>query len=300
MVNSQQAVDKGRKMKICWFNEDRLGVANDGIVTDVTDALRALPMPSYPNRFGDLVVANLDTLCAAIDALPDNRTKHRVDEITLLSPVANPGKIIGVPVNYQKHVDEALADVATFSGRETGSVLEQGFFLKAGSSLIGCGQAVQITMPERLTHHEIELAVVIGKKVRGVSEVDALSCIAGYCIGLDMTVRGPEDRSLRKSLDTYTVLGPWLVTADEIASPQQLGLRLQVNGNNRQVANTAEMLVGIAEQIAWVSQFYTLEPGDVIMTGTCEGVGPVVPGDIMQAKIEMIGSMRVAVIGNAG
>ena len=112
-----------------------------------------------------------------------------------------------------------------------------------------------------------------------------------------MTVRGPEDRSLRKSLDTYSVLGPWLVTADEIPTPQSLNLRLLVNGETRQLANTAEMILHIAEQIEWASRFYTLYPGDIIMTGTCEGVGPVVPGDAMRAEIEGIGAMDVRVVG---
>ncbi|CAM5489913.1 fumarylacetoacetate hydrolase family protein [Eoetvoesiella caeni] len=286
-------------MKLCWFNENKLGVVDDGLVFDVSAALQSLPAPRYPASPGDLAIANLDTLRSAIDkALPTARS-HPLGAVRLLSPVANPGKIIGVPVNYQKHVEEAAADVATFTARQTGSVLEQGFFLKAGSSLIGCGQAVHIAMPERLTHHEIELAAIIGKKAKNVSESEALSCIAGYSIALDMTVRGAEDRSLRKSLDTYSVLGPWLVTADEIADPQTLSLRLRVNGKDRQVANTSEMILYIAEQVAWASRFYTLEPGDIIMTGTCEGVGPIIPGDIMQADIESIGSMDVRVIGEA-
>ncbi|MNV99286.1 Ureidoglycolate lyase [compost metagenome] len=110
-----------------------------------------------------------------------------------------------------------------------------------------------------------------------------------------MTVRGSEDRSFRKSIDTYSVLGPWLTTADEIANPQSLALNLSVNGQSRQQSNTGHMIMGIVQQIAWASTFYTLLPGDVIMTGTCEGVGPVQPGDVIQATIEGLGSMRVEV-----
>lgn len=286
-------------MKICWFNNDLLGVVEQDRVYDVSVALQALPAPSYPNRSGDLVMAHLDLLRDAIQQALPTAQSYAVDSVQFLSPVANPGKIIGVPVNYQKHVEEAAADLATFTQRETGSVLEQGFFLKAASSLIGCSQTINISMPERLTHHEIELGLVIGKTAKNVTEEDALSYVAGYAIALDMTVRGAEDRSLRKSLDTYSVLGPWLVTADEIANPQQLDLRLQVNGQDRQVANTAEMIVYITEQIAWASKFYTLEPGDIIMTGTCEGVGPVVAGDVIRAEIEAIGTMEVRVLNEA-
>lgn len=283
-------------MKICWFNEHRLGVVANDRVYDVTDALKVLPAPSYPQVTGDLVIAHLNVLRPEIERLQATASSLNINEVRLLSPVAQPGKIIGVPVNYQAHVEEAQRDAHIFTTRYTGGVKEQGLFLKANSSLIGCSQAVQISMPERLTHHEIELAAVIGKKVSRVSQAEALDCIAGYSIALDMTVRGPEDRSLRKSLDTYSVLGPWLVTADEIADPQKLDLRLTVNGEVRQITNAAQMIMYIAEQIEWASSYYTLYPGDVIMTGTCEGVGPVVPGDVMHASISSIGDMQVRVV----
>lgn len=287
-------------MKICWFNEQRLGVVENGLVHDVTEALNALPAPSYPLFGGDLLIAHLPQLRAEIERLKGSAQTYSVDAVRFLSPVAQPGKIIGVPVNYQAHVEEAQRDAHIFTTRYTGGVKEQGLFLKASSSLIGCSQAVEITMPERLTHHEIELAAVIGKKVSRVSQAEALDCIAGYSIALDMTVRGPEDRSLRKSLDTYSVLGPWLVTADEIADPQKLDLRLTVNGEVRQITNAAQMIMYIAEQIEWASSYYTLYPGDVIMTGTCEGVGPVVPGDVMHASISSIGDMHVRVVAAGG
>jgi 2-keto-4-pentenoate hydratase/2-oxohepta-3-ene-1,7-dioic acid hydratase in catechol pathway len=128
-----------------------------------------------------------------------------------------------------------------------------------------------------------------------VSRDEALGHIAAYCIGLDMTVRGPEDRSLRKSVDSYTVLGPWMVTADEIADPANLDLSLTVNGEARQSSNTRELIFDIPKLISWASSFYTLMPGDVLLTGTPEGVGPVVPGDVIEATVEGIGAMKVAV-----
>ena len=149
-----------------------------------------------------------------------------------------------------------------------------GLFLKATSSVIGPSEAIMIRHPDRRTDHEIELAVVIGKKADRVECAPAFDYVAGYCIGLDITVRGPEERSLRKSIDTYTVLGPWLVTADELDDPSQLSLKLSVNGQVRQNANTRDLIIDVPGLIAFATRFYTLMPGDVLLTGTPEGGRP--------------------------
>lgn len=282
-------------MKICWYNQQQLGAVVDGKVYEVSAALEALPRAHYPAAPGDLLTAHLDTVRAAIERLLPNAASIPVAQARFLSPVANPGKIIGVPVNYADHVAEANADQATFTDRYKGDIRQQGLFLKAASSLVGPAAGVALRFPERLTHHELELGVVIGKTAANVSPAEALSYVAGYAIALDMTVRGPEDRSLRKSVDSYSVLGPWLVTADEIADAQKLDIRLSVNGAPRQQASTAQMIIGIAEQIAWASSYYTLYPGDIIMSGTCAGVGQVLPGDLIECDIEAVGAMTVAV-----
>jgi 2-keto-4-pentenoate hydratase/2-oxohepta-3-ene-1,7-dioic acid hydratase in catechol pathway len=161
--------------------------------------------------------------------------------------------------------------------------------------VIGASQTVMADWPDRRIDHEVELALVIGRKGFRIPESQALSHVAGYMIGLDMTIRGTEDRSFRKSLDTFTVLGPWLVTADELGDPSRLDLEITVNGQPRQKSNTALLIWNVQKLIAYASQAYTLYPGDVIMTGTPEGVAPVVPGDTMHARIERIGQMQVAV-----
>ena len=119
--------------------------------------------------------------------------------------------------------------------------------------------------------------------------------VAGYSIGLDITIRGSEDRSFRKSPDNYSILGPWLVTADEISDPGNLDLSITVNGEVRQKSNTNNMILSVPELIEFASSFYTLHPGDIFMTGTPEGVGQIVPGDAIVATVEKIGSMEVAV-----
>ncbi len=136
---------------------------------------------------------------------------------------------------------------------------------------------------------------MIGRKTGPMSEADALSVVAGYAIALDMVIRGKEDRSFRKSPDTYAVLGPWLVTPDEIGNPDALGFTLHVSGELRQAANTSEMIINLSRQISWASSLYTLYPGDIIMSGTCQGVGPVKGGDTMVLKFDGIGEMSVPV-----
>ncbi len=284
-------------MRIAIFDEGRLGLVKHGMVHDVSAALAALPADAQPwlARRGDPLIANLDRLKPAIlAALPSAPTKP-VAAARFLSPVQHPTKIIGVPVNYHEHVQEAEADVATFSDRFRGSIEQQGFFLKAVSALVGPGEGISLRFSDRRNDHEMELGVVIGRTVSNVGVGEAMSAIAGYAIALDMVVRGQEDRSLRKSGDSYAVLGPWLVTADEVADPQALDFFLKVNGEPRQASNTSRMIMNIAEQIAFASRFYTLYPGDIIMSGTCEGVGPVTPGDTITCGISGIAEMTVAI-----
>lgn len=284
-------------MKIAIYDDGKLGLVQDGMVHDVSAALAALPQADKPwlAAPGDLLIRHLDVLKPAMAAALPGSTAKPVAEARFLSPVQHPSKIIGVPVNYHEHVVEAESDVATFSDRFRGSIGQQGFFLKAVSALVGPGEGITLRFPDRRNDHEMELGVVIGRTASNIGVDEALSVIAGYAIALDMVVRGPEDRSLRKSGDSYAVLGPWLVTADEVADPQALDFFLNVNGEPRQASNTGRMIMSIAEQIAYASRFYTLLPGDIIMTGTCEGVGPVVPGDTITCGITGVADMTVAI-----
>jgi 2-keto-4-pentenoate hydratase/2-oxohepta-3-ene-1,7-dioic acid hydratase in catechol pathway len=209
--------------------------------------------------------------------------------------VASPGKIIAAPVNYKRHLEEVLAQKDLHHGNLINEIHRAGLFLKATSSLSGAGQQIKLIHLDRRNDHEIELAVVTGKPAWNVSAANALDYVAGYCIGLDITIRGPEERSFRKSPDSYTVLGPWLVTADELGDPSKLAFTIAVNGEVRQDANTDDLVLGVRELIEMASSFYTLHPGDVILTGTPQGVGPVRPGDVLLAKMEKIGEMRVDV-----
>jgi 2-keto-4-pentenoate hydratase/2-oxohepta-3-ene-1,7-dioic acid hydratase in catechol pathway len=154
---------------------------------------------------------------------------------------------------------------------------------------------VTLSWSGRRIDHELELAVVIGQEGYRIARADAQRHIAGYAIGLDMSIRGTEDRSFRKSLDSFTVLGPWLVSADELADCTDLALTLSVGGEVRQQSSTALLIWDIPKLIEYASSAYRLYPGDIILTGTPQGVAPVRPGDVMDCRIMGIGSMSVAV-----
>jgi 2,4-didehydro-3-deoxy-L-rhamnonate hydrolase len=220
-----------------------------------------------------------------------------VKSVKLLSPVANPTKVIGAPANYLKHVEEAKADTGINYGRASQTIDAYGLFLK-NPTLIGPGEGVATQFADRRVDHEVELAIIIGKTAKRVPYDQALDYVAGYAIGLDMTVRGKEDRSQRKAIDGFSVLGPWIVSADEVKDPDNLELSITVNGEPRQKSNTNYQIFNCRKLIEYATKFYTLYPGDVIMTGTPEGVGPVAPGDVMHCEIETIGSMDVAVRAN--
>ena len=284
-------------MRLCRFDNDRLGVVSGDTIQDVTAALDAIAPQKYPLPAHDILIANLATVLARIKTLPSDLPTRPVADVKLLSPVANPGKLIAAPVNYQKHLDEVKADSQIHANNpaHTITIEKAGLFLKANSSLVGPGAGIAIQKPDRRTDHEVELAFVIGRKAKNVAKADALKYVAGYCIGLDVSIRGSEDRSFRKSCDTYSVLGPWLVTADEISDPGALDLQITVNGEVRQKSNTRYLILGVPELVEMASSFYTLYPGDVISTGTPEGVSPIHPGDEIVATVQKVGTMRVAV-----
>ena len=286
-------------MKICRFNDNRIGVVTGDQVADVTEILQSLGERKYPFPNHDLFMANLPRLLPRLKELSATAQRVPLSGVALLSPVANPGKIIGAPVNYVDHLSEATGQAELHHGNKILTIQKAGLFLKATSSLRGCSNGVFLEHLDRRNDHEVELVAIIGKPGRNVPKENALEYVAGYCIGLDMTVRGPEDRSMRKSVDTFSIAGPWMVTADEIPDPDNLDLSLTVNGEYRQRANTRDLILKTAELIAFATAFYSIEPGDMLFTGTPAGVGPVNAGDKIHAEIASIGGMDVDVRGRA-
>lgn len=282
-------------MRICRFGDDRLGVVIGDKIHDVTEIQTEV-------RANTPYAAKCDAVIAALPQIKDRLMEAAkkapgidVASVKLLSPVARVPKIVAAPTNYQDHIIEMEAARQAGGSKHTAKIGTDGLFLKAPTSLVGPSEGVPVRFPERRTDHELELVVIIGKQCTNVTQADALNYVAGYSLGLDMTIRGPEDRSFRKSPDGYAVLGPWMVTADEVPDPTDVPLELKVNGETRQKTNTAYLIYNVVRLIEFATSFYTLYPGDVIYTGTCSGVGPVKPGDIITLESPLIGRMDVPV-----
>ncbi|AOR77497.1 fumarylacetoacetate hydrolase family protein [Novosphingobium sp. 11B] len=286
-------------MKICRYRlrcDDpngaepiRLGVVRGTRVHDVSAITDALPPLRWPFPPGDQFIAHLDTLRPQMEALADSVEGQPLDTVLLRNPVANPGKFVCGAGNFE----EVLA--------AGGHPRRLGLLFKMTSAAAGPADGVTLRWPERTTFYEMEIAIVIGKQGTEIPAAKALEHVAGYCIGLDMTMQGSEFPSFGKSFDTYGVMGPWLTTRDEIADPDALDFRLTVNGEDRQVDNTRRLVLGIADLVEHAASVMTLHPGDVIFSGTPpRSVGPVVPEDTMHAWAEGLGAMTVAVTGGPG
>ena len=270
-------------MRLASTLDSRLYAVGDGRAIDLTDALGLQPGTGGPllaflERGG--TVAELREL--DLDGLP----VRRLADLRLAAPVARPGKVVGAPVNYLDHQAEM---------GEQRSIADYGVFLKATSSVIGPEDAIRLPYRDVRTDHEGELGVVIGRTARRVDVADALGHVFGYAPILDITVRSGEDRSTRKSFDTFTPFGPWVTTADEVPDPEALELRCWVDGELRQHVSTKEHIFSVARLIAYTSHVMTLFPGDVIATGTPAGVGPIRSGQRVAVELSGLGRLEVPV-----
>jgi 2,4-didehydro-3-deoxy-L-rhamnonate hydrolase len=286
-------------MRICRFDNDRLGVVLGDMVHDVSAAQDEIRAGARYDMKGDAVIAALPAWRARLEKMAAAAPGKPISQVRLLTPVARPSKVMAAPTNYRKHIEEmSKVPEAQVGGvrRFSADIGEAGIFLKANSSVVGPAEGIPIRFPDRRNDHEIEVVLIIGREGSRIPRDKALDYVAGYCLGLDMTVRGPQDRSFRKSCDGYSVLGPWMATADEIANPDDLPLSLTVNGETRQDTNTSNLIYDIRRLIEFASEYYTLYPGDVYYTGTPEGVGPVKPGDRLSGRsAAVLGELQIDV-----
>lgn len=283
-------------MKFVRFEEKgaaRLGVVRGDAIVPL-DGLR----DEYPTMLS--IVAGGDAALDRVRAVADAATATLpLESAKLLAPIEAPGKFLAIGMNYQKHAAEA---------RKLGVAVpeKQFWFNKQTSCIAGPYDPIDRGVSEAVDY-EVELCAVIGKPAKGVSEADAKNHVFGYTIANDVSARDWQQHSptftVGKSFDTHGPIGPWIVTADEIADPHALKLRCLVNGEVRQDSDTSQLIFNLWQQIAYLSTAFTLQPGDLLATGTPEGVGvarnpPVFlqSGDVVRCEVDGIGAIENRVL----
>ncbi len=272
-------------MKLAMYDAGagpRVGVVNDGRVTDAGWAGSMIALISEWDRRRPEVEARLQDA----PAIP-------LAAVRLLPPVARPGKIFAIGLNYADHIAESHMETP----------VHQVWFTKAVTSVNGPFDPVLIARGAPFVDYEAELVAIIGRGGKHIAKADAAAHVFGYCVGNDVTERVWQHRSgqwsLGKSFDTHAPIGPWITTADEVADPHALAIACQVNGETRQDSNTRHLVFDVFDQIAHLSQAMTLEPGDLIFTGTPGGIGAAMEprrflqaGDVVRCDIEGLGHIE--------
>jgi 2-keto-4-pentenoate hydratase/2-oxohepta-3-ene-1,7-dioic acid hydratase in catechol pathway len=287
-------------MRLAVLEGLRLGVLTGDEVADVTGALpwQHDPDPLTAGWWRRLC-RDFELVRPALAAAAADPASPRIplDEARLLAPAVNPSKIVAAASNYAAHVAEMHEVQERTLGAVEPWMMEFDVFLKAPSSITGPRDDIRLPPEEAASeiHHEAELVAIVGTGGKRIPAREALDAIVGYTIGLDITVRGKGDRSRRKSYDTFSPLGPWLVTRDEAGDPADMRIELDRNGVRRQHVAARDMTVPVSHIVAYASAVMTLLPGDVIFTGAPPGVGPIARGDKLRVRISRLGEMEVGV-----
>lgn len=258
--------------------------------------------PEMPSTVRELLQLGPEWQRRAWDALPQGAIRHDPAFVKVLAPVPDPQKILCIGLNYRDHAAESGVPVPT----------EPVIFNKFPSSLIGHGDPIVLPKVSNEVDYEAELVILIGRKGRHISRERAREYVGGYAVGHDVSARDwqlnkPNKQWLAgKTFDTFAPIGPQLVTPDEVGDPHNLGIRLRLNGQTMQDSNTSQLVFGVDELIAYISQICTLEPGDLIFTGTPPGVGmarkPPVwlkPGDTVEVEIDKLGTLKNTVVSES-
>jgi len=291
-------------MKICHYNRNEAGVVEGDKVYPIGEAL----VKAKYVRDGYTMLEVVTALANEPGALDIARGAAKsaaplpLASVKLLAPITNPPSLWAAAANYRAHQAEMKIKMGSADRAElTKDELMAEFFLKPTSSIIGPGDTVVLPKISKDVDFECELCAVIGKKARKVTEERALDYVFGYTICWDLSQRDPwgrgrhNTRNIRKGFDTFSALGPWIVTKDEIDEPQNLSINVEQNGKPAMTAHTSDMICGLREHIRFLSSCLTLRPGDLITTGTPAGVSKLRDGDHLHGTIEKIGSMELFV-----
>ncbi len=278
-------------MKIVRYKHEghaRLGVVKGDGLVDLNEGF-----PALSDNTIELITQWAKFRVEIERIVADSVPQTALTDVHLLAPVARPGKVMAIGLNYADHI------------KESGQTMppHQIWFTKAVTAINGPFDPIEIPRASAMVDYEAELVVVIGKRCRHVAKDRAAEAIFGYCAGNDVSVRDWQLRTpqwvLGKSFDTHAPIGPWIVTADEIGNPHTLGIRCFINGEKRQDSNTSYLVFDVYDQIAHLSEAMTLEPGDLIFTGTPSGVGGAMKppqflktGDKVRVEIDRIGAIE--------
>jgi 2-keto-4-pentenoate hydratase/2-oxohepta-3-ene-1,7-dioic acid hydratase in catechol pathway len=281
-------------MKLCRFRADettRIGKIIGETVIDLSAVAETGSMR--------LLLQNFVSLRPALEAV--SAPAHQLSAVQLLAPIDDPQKFLAIGMNYQAHADEAAAAGIP-------KPTSQLWFNKQVSCIAGPFDGIEKPKVSDKVDYEAELGFIIGKRCHDVPVEEALAVVAGYFVCNDVTARDWQFRSptytLGKSFDTHGPIGPWITTADEVPDPHALTLHLSVNGEERQRSSTGDMIYSIQDQIAYLSTVMTLEPGDIIATGTPAGVGIAAnqflqPGDVVRVEVDGLGAIENKVFAGA-
>ena len=288
-------------MKLALFDDFRLGLVQEEQILDITGAVHGHDSDPLGAGWWVRLCRDFPEVKSRIIAVARTAKAKPLTGVRLRPAVLNPGKIVAAASNYAAHVEELQARSEELkyireNSATQGWMKDFGVFLKAPSSIIGNGDAVLLP-PDRVDarveiHHESELAVIVGSGGRDIPFSRALDHVFGYTCAVDVTIREGADRSFRNSFDTFTPIGPWVTTSDEIEDPHKLRIRLSVDGKLRQDVSTSDMATKVSGIIAFASTAMRLDPGDVILTGSPPGVGTIADGMTMRTWIDKIGAME--------
>lgn len=291
-------------MHLCSYDHEgrtRVGLVQGSGIVDLSRALGGALSAHQPMI--DLI-ANWTELRGHVRALGHVPADVTLDEVRLLAPVPRPGKALAIGLNYLEHVNENII------GERRDVPEHQVWFTKLANAVNGPFDPIVLPRVSSMTDYEAEMVAIIGQRCRHVPREQASEVVFGYCVGNDVSVRDFQKRTsqwtLGKSFDTHAPFGPWITTADEVGDPHRLDMQCQVNGEVRQHSNTRLMMHDVWAQIAQLSQVMTLEPGDVIFTGTCSGVGAAFDpprflkaGDTVRVEIELLGAIVARCVDEA-
>jgi len=295
-------------MKLCQYDEHQAGAVRGERVFPVGAALVAAGHLRRGYSMQEVIeaLANRPQAMQCAREAEDEKKSIPLGSVRLLAPIENPPSIWAAAANYRAHAAEMLAASGGPDRSRLGKdELMAEFFLKPSSSIIGPGGTILLPKISKDVDYEAELCAVIGTRARRVSEAQALEHVFGYTICWDISQRDPwgrgrqNTRNIRKGFDTFTALGPWIVTRDELPEPQDVRIEVELNGRPAMTAHTGDMICGLRDHIRFLSNVLTLRPGDLITTGTPAGVAKLAPGDKLRGRIERIGEMTLNVESEA-